>query len=88
MPGDKMATVVFFLSFCNKAIAADPSLPDPYYIKGVLLFGQGRQENGRYTVPAETREALSRYLVLSPSGDHAVYVREMLGRIDSAVSVR
>lgn len=72
------------LEACNQAIAADPSLPDPYYIKGVLLFGQGRQESGRYAVPPETREALSRYLVLSPSGDHAAYVREMLGRIDSA----
>lgn len=76
------------LDACNKAIASDPSLPDPYYIKGVLLFGKGREENGRYTVPAETREALRRYLALSPSGDHAVYVREMLGRIDGAVSVR
>src|SRR6267142_109846 len=72
------------LEACNKAIAADASLPDPYYIKGVLLFGLGWQESGRYSVPAETREALSRYLVLSPSGDHAVYVREMMGRIDSA----
>lgn len=76
------------LDACNKAITSDPSLADPYYIKGVLLFGQGRQENGRYAVPPETREALSRYLALAPAGDHAMYVREMLGRIDGAVSVK
>src|SRR5258708_36503003 len=76
------------LDACNKAIASDPSLPDPYYIKGVLLFGKGREENGRYTVPAETREALRRYLALSPPGDHAVYVCSLRCQITGAVSVR
>src|SRR5258708_27644561 len=76
------------LDACNKAIASDPSLPDPYYIKGVLLFGKGREENGRYTVPAEPRGALPRSLARSPSGDHPVYLREMLGRIHGAVDAR
>ena len=66
------------LAACDKSIAADPTQPNPYYIKGTVLYKSGKTENGKYVVPPGTVEALSKYLELAPNGDHTSEVRVML----------
>jgi len=70
---------------CNKAIAADPSMAEAYYLKASALFGKGKLEKGRYAAPPETREALTKYLAMSPYSMHAATAREMLEKLDSEV---
>ncbi len=62
----------------DRAIAADPGKADAWFIKGSALYASGRLEGSRYVVPAETAEALRKYLELAPEGGHAVDVRAML----------
>src|SRR5258708_5359734 len=66
------------LAACDKSIAADPTQPNPYYIKGTVLYKSGKTENGKYVVPPGTVEALSKYMELAPNGDHTSEVRVML----------
>ncbi|HEV2321653.1 MAG TPA: tetratricopeptide repeat protein [Gammaproteobacteria bacterium] len=69
---------------CDKAIAADPTRPDAYYIKGSVLVGEGEtNNNGKFVVPKGTVEALKTYLKLSPHGAHAGDVQQMLDLINS-----
>jgi outer membrane protein assembly factor BamD (BamD/ComL family) len=70
---------------CDQAIASDPSMAEAYYIKASALFGKGTLEKGRYTAPRETREALTKYLAMSPYSMHAATAREMLEKLDSEV---
>jgi tetratricopeptide (TPR) repeat protein len=68
---------------CDKALAADPSMADAYYIKASVLFGQGKVEQGRFAAPAGTKEALNKYLEYAPFGQHANDVRSMIDRLNS-----
>ncbi len=63
---------------CDKAIAADPTRVNAYFVKGSTLFAQGKDVNGKYVVPAESIDALKKYLELAPDGPHAVDVKAML----------
>lgn len=73
------------LAACDKAIAADPTVAEAYFVKASVLFGQGRLQQGRYQVPDGTREALTKYLELSPEGQHAADARAMLEKIGSKI---
>jgi tetratricopeptide (TPR) repeat protein len=75
------------IASCDKAIAADASLADAYYVKGSALFGLGRLEYGKYVAPAQTRETLNKYLGLNPSGPHAEAVRGMLDKLGPELEV-
>lgn len=69
---------------CDKAIAADPTRADAYYIKGSVLVGEGETDNkGNFVVPKGTIEALKTYLKLAPHGPHAGDVQQMLQLINS-----
>jgi tetratricopeptide (TPR) repeat protein len=70
---------------CDRAIAADPAMAEAYYIKASALFGRGTLNHGKYTAPEGTRETFNKYLELSPFGEHANYVREMLEKLDSTI---
>ncbi|HWX54453.1 MAG TPA: tetratricopeptide repeat protein [Verrucomicrobiae bacterium] len=73
--GDGAAAV----AACDKSIAADPrQSPNAYYIKGAVLYKNGKNENGKFVAPDGTAEALSKYLELAPSGEHAGEVKVML----------
>jgi len=64
---------------CDKAIAADPTRADAFFIKGAMLFSSGKQEkNGRIIAPPGTVEALRKYLELAPQGAEATSARQML----------
>jgi tetratricopeptide (TPR) repeat protein len=70
------------LAACDRAIAADPTLSDAYFIKASILFGEGRNEAGRYVVPAGTTDSLNKYLQYAPFGEHASTVRSMIDRVN------
>ena len=64
---------------CDKAIKADPTKADAYFIKGSALYGNGTVGNdGTFVVPPGTVEALKKYLKLAPHGGHAADVQAML----------
>lgn len=66
------------LAACDQALSSDPTMADAYYIKGSILFGQGREERGKYVVPPGTIESLNSYLKYAPMGDHARVVQDMI----------
>jgi tetratricopeptide (TPR) repeat protein len=63
---------------CSKAIEADPTRADAYFVKASALFAQGKDVNGKYIVPLESIAALNKYLELAPDGLHAEDVKQML----------
>ena len=74
------------LTACDKAIAADPSKADAYFIKGSLLIGESKTDSsGKVIAPAGAAEALKRYLELAPNGPHASDVKQLLSFIGSNV---
>jgi tetratricopeptide (TPR) repeat protein len=72
---------------CDQAISSDPAISDAYYIKAAALFGKGTLQNGKFTAPPETRDALNKYLQLAPFGSHAQIVREMLEKLDAPIAI-
>jgi tetratricopeptide (TPR) repeat protein len=70
------------LAACDKAIAADPTKADAYFIKGSVMFGSAAvDQKGKFTVPKGTVETLKKYLELQPNGAHASDVKEMLNAV-------
>jgi tetratricopeptide (TPR) repeat protein len=70
------------LTACEKAISIDPNKADAYFIKGSAMFSKGTlDKQNKYTPPAGTAEALTKYLELAPEGPHASDVKQMLEMI-------
>jgi tetratricopeptide (TPR) repeat protein len=70
------------LAACDKAIAADPTKADAYFIKGSAMVGNGAvDQKGKFAVPKGTVETLKKYLELQPNGPHAADVKEMLNAL-------
>jgi tetratricopeptide (TPR) repeat protein len=63
---------------CSRAIQADPTRADAYFVKGSALFAQGKDVNGKFFAPPESIDALKKYLELVPDGAHAADVKQML----------
>ncbi len=63
---------------CDKAIAADPTRANAYFVKGSSLFAQGKDVNGKFVAPPESIVALQKYLELAPDGPHSTDVKQML----------
>jgi tetratricopeptide (TPR) repeat protein len=73
---------------CDKAIAADPSKADVYFIKGAALIdGSVTDKDGNLKAPPGTVEALKKYLELAPRGAHVDDVKKMLEAIGTKVAV-
>lgn len=74
------------LAACDKAIAADPTRADAYFIKGSLMVGDSKlDKDGKLQAPAGASEALNKYLELAPDGPHANDVKAMLQAIGAKV---
>ncbi|HLW51995.1 MAG TPA: tetratricopeptide repeat protein [Candidatus Angelobacter sp.] len=74
------------LAACDKAIAADPTRADAYFIKGSLMIaGSSADKDGKIIAPPGTSEALNKYLELAPDGGHANDVKQMLAYIGSKI---
>jgi len=71
---------------CDKAIAADPTRADAYFIKGSLMVGESKlDKDGKLQAPAGASEALNKYLELAPDGPHAGDVKAMLQAIGAKI---
>jgi tetratricopeptide (TPR) repeat protein len=70
---------------CDQAVASDPTMSEAYYLKAVSLFGKGALVAGKYAPPEEARVALNKYLELSPFGEHAHLVREMIDKLNETM---
>jgi tetratricopeptide (TPR) repeat protein len=64
----------------DKAIAADPNRPDPYFIKGQALIAKSTfdQKTQKIIPPPGCVDAYQHYLALAPDGPHAQAVKEVL----------
>jgi len=68
------------LAAADKAIAADPNRPDPYFIKGQALIGKSTMDpkTQKLTAPPGCVEAYNKFLELAPNDPKAPEVREVL----------
>jgi len=88
-------TVVFFntgnadlqAAAADKAIAADPKAPLPYYLKGQALAGKITVDpkTGAYIVPPGCAEAYNKYLELAPTGQYVADVKALLAATQTKV---
>jgi tetratricopeptide (TPR) repeat protein len=64
----------------DKAIAADPNRPDPYFIKGQALIAKSSFDSKTQKIvpPPGCVDAYQHYLALAPDGTHAEAVKEVL----------
>jgi len=71
----------------DKAIAADPSKPLPYYLKGKALITRATVDaKGNYVTPPGCMEAYQKYLELAPEGQFAPEVKQILQTMGSKVT--
>jgi tetratricopeptide (TPR) repeat protein len=74
------------LDACKKAIQADPSKADAYFILGSVLIADSKTDKeGKLIAPPGTAEALWKYLALAPNGAHADDVKQMLALIGAKI---
>ncbi len=66
------------IASCDKAIAADPTRADAWFLKGAALY-KGRQAGTGKAGP-DTIEALNKYLQLDPNGAHAAEAKTLLAQ--------
>ena len=68
------------LAAAEKAIAADPTQPSPYFIKGQALVGKSTVDpkTSKLTPPPGCIEAYQKFLELAPNDPNAAQVREVL----------
>lgn len=75
------------IAYYDKAIAADPTLADAYYQKGVALLGKATvDKSGKMVAPSGTEEAFDKYLELAPNGPNAEAAKQMLETIGAKIS--
>jgi tetratricopeptide (TPR) repeat protein len=87
--------VVFFqvgnadaqVAAADKAIAADPTKPIPYYLKGQGLAGKISVDpkTGAYILPPGCAEAYNKYLELAPTGQYAGEVKALMAETQTKV---
>lgn len=65
---------------CRKALQADPSKADAWFILGSVLFADAPLDatKSKPVISAEARQALEKYLELAPNGPHAADTKAML----------
>jgi tetratricopeptide (TPR) repeat protein len=77
--GDVDATV----AAADKAIAADPNKPIPYYLKGKALINKATvdQKTGKIVAPPGCAEAYQKYLDLDPNGPFSADAKSILAEM-------
>ena len=71
----------------DKAIAADPTKPLPYYIKGQELLQKATVDKaGKIVPPPGCVDAYQKYLELAPDGPQAPAVRDALAALGEKVA--
>lgn len=77
---DRAGQVDGTVAAADKAIAADPNKPIPYYLKGKALINKATvdQKTGKIILPPGCAEAYQKYLELAPDGPFAPEVKSVL----------
>lgn len=69
-------------STCRKAVQADPTRADAWFVLGSLLYSDAKLDaRGKLTITDECHQALDKYLELAPTGPHAADVKAMLDMV-------
>ncbi|QNI33367.1 carboxypeptidase regulatory-like domain-containing protein [Alloacidobacterium dinghuense] len=77
---DRAGQVDGTVTAADKAIAADPNKPIPYYLKGKALINKATvdQKTGKIVLPPGCADAYQKYLELAPDGQFAPEVKSVL----------
>lgn len=69
----------------DKAIAADPTRPIPYYLKGQALIGKATMDpkTQKIVAPPGCQEAYEKYLQLAPTGQFANDAKQVLAEMSA-----
>jgi tetratricopeptide (TPR) repeat protein len=72
----------------DKAIAANPNNPIPYYLKGKSLITKATvdQKTGKINAPPGCQEAYEKYLQLAPNGQFAADAKQVLAEMSTTQS--
>jgi hypothetical protein len=72
----------------DKAIAADPKRPIPYYLKGQALISKATVDSktGKIVAPPGCQEAYQKYLELDPTGPFAADAKQVLTEMNQTPS--
>ncbi|WP_263377913.1 carboxypeptidase regulatory-like domain-containing protein [Granulicella paludicola] len=78
------------LAAADKAIAADPNGPDPYWIKGQVLIAKSTfdQKTQKLTAPPGCVEAYQKFLELAPNDPKAPGVKEVLTSLGEKIDTK
>jgi len=68
----------------DKAIAADPNRPIPYYLKGQALVSKATMDpkTQKIVAPPGCEEAYQKYLQLDPNGQFAPEAKQILASLN------
>src|SRR5580692_864428 len=78
------------IAAADKAIAADPTRPIPYYLKGQALISKATVDpkTQKIVAPPGTAEAYNKYLELAPNGPMAPEAKSVLAEIGEKVNTK
>ncbi len=78
------------IASADKAIAADPTRPIPYYLKGQALISKATVDpkTQKIVAPPGTAEAYNKYLELAPNGPMAPEAKSILAEIGEKVNTK
>jgi tetratricopeptide (TPR) repeat protein len=78
------------IAAAEKAIAADPTKPVPYYLKGQALISKATVDpkTQKIVAPPGTAEAYNKYLELAPNGPMAPEAKSILAEIGEKVNTK
>jgi tetratricopeptide (TPR) repeat protein len=78
------------IAAADKAIAADPSKPVPYYLKGQALISKATVDpkTQKIVAPPGTADAYNKYLELAPNGPMAPEAKSILAEIGEKVTTK
>jgi tetratricopeptide (TPR) repeat protein len=86
---DRVGNVDATIAAADKAIAADPSKPIPYYLKGKALINKATVDKaGKIVAPPGCAEAYQKYLELDPNGPFSADAKAILAQLGSKVETK
>jgi tetratricopeptide (TPR) repeat protein len=83
---DRLGDVDNTVAAADKAIAADPNRPIPYYLKGKALINKATVDKaGKIVAPPGCAEAYQKYLEVAPDGPFAPEVKQLLTEMGQTI---
>jgi len=84
---DRAGNIDATVAAADKAIAADPSKPIPYYLKGKALISKATVDpkTQKIVAPPGTAEAYQKYLELDPNGPFSADAKAILAQLGTTV---